>query len=376
MKVEFYRHHLDQKEIDSLVEALGGIFLTAGPLTRRFEQRFSKYLECRAAIGTYSCTSALFLCLKALGIGAGDQVITTPMTFVATSNAILETGATPLFVDVEAATGNLDASRIEAAITDRTRAILPVHLYGQMCDMRCIREIAKGHGLHIIEDAAHCVEGVRDGIRPAQLSDAACFSFYATKNLTAGEGGAIATNDPELAAELKIMRSHGIDREAADRYARKYQHWDMVRMGYKMNMFDIQAALLLPQFANIERNLERRRQISQRYRAALEPLAGVKLPEVRPNTVQACHLFTIWVDPDRRDEILARFQAEQIGVAVNYRAVHLLSYYRQQFGFKPGDFPVAEEIGARTISLPLYPKMTDAQVERVIEVVKRVTVAS
>ena len=368
-KVEFYRHHLEQEEIDSITAALGGIFLTAGPLTRRFEAEFADYLGCRAVVGVYSCTSALFLCLKAFGIGPGDEVITTPMTFVATANAVLETGARPIFVDVEPGTGNLDAERIEAAISDRTRAILPVHLYGLMCDMRRIRAIADRHRLRVIEDAAHCVEGTRAGVRPGELGDAACFSFYATKNLTSGEGGAISVNDPELAAELKLMRSHGIDRDAADRYSGAYRHWDMVRMGYKLNMFDLQAALLLPQLAKIEGRLARRREIARRYRDALVSLPGVELPREIEDSVHAHHLFTIWVDPEHRDTILSGLEAAGIGVAVNYRALHLLSYYRERFGFKPGDFPIAESIGARTISLPFYPKMSDSEVDRVIEAV-------
>lgn len=371
-RVEFYRHHLEQEEIDSISAALGGIFLTAGPLTKRFEAEFADYLGSRAVVGVTSCTSALFLCLKAFGIGPGDEVITTPMTFVATANAVLETGARPIFVDVEPGTGNLDAERIEAALTERTRAILPVHLYGLMCDMRRIRDIAARHRLHVIEDAAHCVEGRRAGVRPGQLGDAACFSFYATKNLTSGEGGAIVTQDPALAEELRIMRSHGVDREAVDRYSGPYRHWDMVRMGYKLNMFDLQAALLLPQIPKLEARLARRRDIAARYREAFAAMPDLELPAILADTVHAHHLFTIWVDPARRDAILARLQAEGIGVAVNYRPIHLLRYYRERFGYRPGDFPVAERIGSRTISLPFYPKLADAEVRQVIEAVRAV----
>ena len=369
MKIEFYRHSLGSAESRSVNQALEGVFLTAGPLTREFEEKFAHFLNCRRVVGAYSCTTALFLCLKALGINSKDEVITSPMTFVATSNAILEAGATPVFVDVEQTTGNIDAELIEKAITPKTKAIMPVHLYGHMCDMKKIREVADRHGLYVIEDAAHCIEGERDGIRPGQLSDAACFSFYATKTITSGEGGAIATNNEALAERLLLLRSHGMNKEAAERYAGKYQHWDMVCMGYKGNMFDIQAALLLPQIAKLAKNLKKRREISNRYVAAFSSVDGIDFPRILPRTKHAHHLFTIWVNPDKRDEFMSRLQEEEIGVAVNYRPVHLLTYYRQTFGFKEGMFPKAEMIGKRTISLPMYPKMDEDAVTRVIQAV-------
>ncbi len=370
VKVEFYRHNLGHEEIRSVARVLEGVFLTSGPLTREFEDEFTRVLNCRRVVGTYSCTTAIFLCLKALGIGHGDQVITTPMTFVATSNAILEAGAIPVFVDVEEATGNMDAELIEKAITPKTKAIIPVHLYGHMCDMKKISEIADRHRLYVIEDAAHCIEGERDGIRPGQLSDAACFSFYATKNMTSGEGGAIATNNEALANKLMLLRSHGINKDAARRYAGMYEHWDMVCMGYKGNMFDIQAALLLPQIPRLEENLKRRQEIFTTYTSAFQTIDGIDMPEILPRTKHAHHLFTIWVNPDKRDEFMSRLQEEEIGVAVNYRPVHLLTYYRQTFGFTEGMFPKAEMIGKRTISLPMYPKMGKDAVPKVIKAVQ------
>jgi dTDP-4-amino-4,6-dideoxygalactose transaminase len=371
MKVEFYRHSLASDETGSLARALESVFLTAGPLTLEFEEKFARYLNCRRVVGTYSCTTALFLCLKALGVGNGDEVITTPMTFIATSNAILQAGAIPVFVDVEETTGNINADLIEKAITPRTKAVLVVHLYGHMCDMKKISGIVDRHGLFLIEDAAHCIEGQRDGIRPGQLSNAACFSFYATKNMTSGEGGAVATNDEALAEKLLLLRSHGMNKEAAGRYTSKYQHWDMVCMGYKGNMFDIQAAILLPQLPNLEKKLERRQEISNRYIEAFGPIAGIEFPDILPGTKHAHHLFTIWVSPDDRDQIMGRLQEEGIGVAVNYRAVHLLTYYRETFGFREGMLPTAEMIGSRTVSLPMYPGMSEDAVSWVIESVER-----
>ena len=371
MTVEFFRHNLGHEALRSVKKALDGLFLTAGPMTRQFETAFSKYLDCPHVVGTYSCTTALFLCLKALDIGSPDEVITTPMTFIATSNAILEAGATPVFVDVEPATGNMDVNKIEAAIGPKTRAIMPVHLYGHMCDMKAIRRIADAHNLSVIEDAAHCIEGEREGIRPARLSDAACFSFYATKNMTSGEGGAVATHSKTLAETLRCLRSHGMNKEAAGRYTETYRHWDMVRMGYKGNMFDIQAALLLPQIPKLEENLKKRQEIADRYREAFRSIPGIDLPQTHPFTGHACHLFTIRVPPGRRDAFLDKLQEKGIGVAVNYRAIHLLTYYRETFGFKEGMFPNAENIGETTISLPLYPGMTAKDIAAVIMTVKK-----
>jgi dTDP-4-amino-4,6-dideoxygalactose transaminase len=322
-----------------------------------------------------SCTSALFLCLKALNIGPGDEVITTPMTFIATANTILHAGATPVFVDVEPDTGNIDARKVERAITSRTRAVIPVHLYGLMADVQDLNDICQRHKLMMIEDAAHATEALRDGFRPGQLGQAACFSFYATKNLTCGEGGAIATNDPALAESVRRLRSHGMSKEAAGRYTGRYQHWDMLSLGYKANLSDIQAALLVGQLPRLEAQLARREAIASRYEAAFAELPGVGFPVVRENATSARHLFTIWVEPGRRDEYLSKLQEKGIGVAVNYRAVHLLSYFRSEFGFQEGDFPYAEAIGDRTLTLPLYPMMTDDQVDQVIAAVTEVATA-
>ncbi|HEX6513902.1 MAG TPA: DegT/DnrJ/EryC1/StrS family aminotransferase, partial [Chloroflexota bacterium] len=235
-KVPFFRHDLGRDELDSVAEVIQGLILTTGDTVARFEQEFASCLGRKHALGVTSCTGALHLSLLGLGVGPGDEVITTPMTFIATATSILEAGATPVFVDVEPGTGNLDAARVEVAITERTKAIMPVHLYGQMCDMRALRQIADRHKLFIVEDAAHCVEGTRDGIRPGELGDTACFSFYATKNLTCGEGGAVVTDDSELAERLRLLRLHGMTKNAFDRYREGYQHWDMVMLGWKYNM--------------------------------------------------------------------------------------------------------------------------------------------
>jgi len=352
---------------------MNSLFLTTGETVEEFERRFSQYLGLKYTVGVTSCTAALHLSLLAYGIGPGDEVITTPMTFIATANAVLYAGAKPVFVDVEPETGNINADLIEDAVTSRTKAILPVHLYGQMCDMRKIREIADKHHLAVIEDAAHAIEALRDGARPGQLSDAACFSFYATKNITSGEGGAVSTNNEEIAEKLKKLRLHGMSKGAAERYSKRYEHWDMEMLGWKYNMSNIQAALLLSQLGRIEQNWQRREDICRLYEEAFKKDSGVTCLKVLPNSKSARHLFTILVPPKRRDSIMGQLQERGIGVAVNFLAIHLLTFYRQVFGYKRGSFPIAEKIGDRTITLPLYPKLSNEEVQYVIKVVKDVT---
>lgn len=366
--VPFYQHDLGQAELNGLAAVLAGPILTTGDTVATFERRFADYLGVQHTVGLTSCTAALHLSLVALGIGPGDEVITTPMTFIATATAIIQAGATPVFADVEADTGLLDPAAVEAAISPRTRAILPVHLYGQMCDMRAFRWLADRHGLHLIEDAAHCIEGSRDGIQPGQLGDTACFSFYATKNMTCGEGGAAVTNDSFLAEQLRLLRQHGMNKTAADRLREGYAHWDIVLHGWKYNMDNLQAAMLLPQMDRLEANGSRRQSLVRRYGAQLRSIPDAMLPVTRPGCRHAHHLFPVWVDS--RDDVIAALQCRNIGVVVNYRAIHLLSYFRDQFDYRPGQFPNAERIGDRTLSLPLYPAMPPSHVDHTVAMLK------
>jgi UDP-4-amino-4-deoxy-L-arabinose-oxoglutarate aminotransferase len=372
MRVEFFRHGLGQGELDAVAEVLRGPILTTGETVARFEKRFAAYLGRRHALGVTSCTGALHLSLLALGIGPGDEVITTPMTFIASATAILEAGARPVFADVEPETGNLDARRIEGAITPRTRAILPVHLYGQMCDMRALRRIADRHGLVIVEDSAHCIEGQRDGIRPGELGHTACFSFYATKSVTCGEGGAVVTDDDRLAERLRLLRLHGMTKNAADRHREGYQHWDMTVLGWKYNMDNLQAAMLLPQMDRLGANWKRRQALARRYEEGLAGIPGLSWPQIHPGVEHARHLFPVWVQGGRRDALVKELHAAAIAVVVNYRAIHLLTYFQETLKHTRGDFPVAERIGDSTLSLPLYPAMPDEHVEIVIAAVRHV----
>ncbi len=372
MKIEFFKHGLGRDEKEKVLECLDGIFLTTGSYVSEFENNFARYTGLDYAVGLTSCTAALHLSLLALGIGSGDEVITTPMTFIATATAVIHTGARPVFIDVESNTGLIDPLKIEAAITPRTRAIIPVHLYGQMCDMKKIKEVADKHDLKIIEDAAHCIEGERETIRPGQLGDAACFSFYATKNITCGEGGAVATRHEELGRRVLRLRQHGMSSEAADRHKGNYRHWDMVECGWKYNMDNIRAALLLPQLEKIESNWQKRAELWEKYARAVEKIPGISCPEIVPNSKSAFHLFTIWVDKDKRDHILRKLGENGVGATVNYRAIHLLSYFAQNFGFEPGAFPNAEHIGNSTISLPFYPGMSDSDLSYVADTLRKI----
>jgi len=370
-KIPFFQHDLGKPELDAIAEVLAGAILTTGDTVSRFETEFAAYLGCKHALGVTSCTGAMHMALLALGVGPGDEVITTPMTFIATATAIIEAGAKPVFVDVEPDTGNIDASKIEAAITERTRAILPVHLYGQMCDMKTIKAIADRNRLHIVEDCAHCVEGERDGIKPGQLSDAACFSFYATKNLTCGEGGALVTNRDDLIEKLRLLRLHGMTKMAADRHREGYKHWDMVLLGWKYNMDNIQAAMLLPQMKRINDNCAKRQTLAKFYEEQLAKLPNVKLFAVRENTLHARHLFPILVDAGVRDRAVESLNSMGIGTVVNYRAIHLLSYFVNEYGYTENSFPIAEKIGHSVLSLPFYPAMPMDYAQRVVEAIQQ-----
>ncbi|MBV9946850.1 MAG: aminotransferase class I/II-fold pyridoxal phosphate-dependent enzyme, partial [Myxococcales bacterium] len=244
-RVEFFRHALGEAEATSWRGVLETLFLTLGPQVAAFEEELGRFLVRERAgatapfvVGTNSCSMGLLLALRALDVGPGDEVITTPMTFVSTTNAILHLGAQPRLVDVDPKTGLIDPGAVRAAVGERTVGILPVHLYGQLADMRALRAIADAHGLFLLEDAAHGIEMERDGVRPGDLSQAAVFSFYATKNITSGDGGAIATRDPQLAARLRRLRNHGMSKGAADRHGASYQHWDLTELGYKANLTD------------------------------------------------------------------------------------------------------------------------------------------
>lgn len=378
MKVEFNKHNLTEDDIALANDVLRSIFLTTGPKVAEFERKFAEYLNIPEAIGLTSCTGALHLALLRYGIGPCDEVITTPMTFVASATAILEAGAKPVFVDVCPKSGLLLPEVVESAITNRTKAILPVHLYGRMVDMLGFARLAERHKLVLIEDAAHCIEGIRDGVRPGQLSNAACFSFYATKNITCGEGGAMVCRSHEDAAWYRSARHHGISKNASSRYTKRYEHWDMEMMGWKYNMDDIHAALLINQIDRLNSYRQKRQELELFYRELLKDIDGIDFIQgAGKDEVSAHHLFTVLLPRNlSRDVVLNKLQEAGIGCAVNYRAVHILAYLRETFGYKPEDFPSANEIGNRTITLPLYPKLTEEEVEAVCTTLRKIITKS
>ena len=372
-RVPFFRHDLGQPELDMVARVLAQPILTTGAFVEEFEAALADYLGVKHVLAVTSCTGAMHMSLLALGIGPGDEVITTPMTFIATATAILEAGATPVFVDVEPETGNIEAARVEAAITPRTRAILPVHLYGLMVDMPALKRIADRHGLAIVEDAAHCIEGRRDGARPGSHAATACFSFYATKNLTCGEGGALATNDTALYEKLKLLRLHGMTKNAYDRYREGYRHWDMSLLGWKYNMSNIEAAILLPQLQRLAPKLEERQMLAARYVERLTDIPGLRVPAqaAGQDSVHAHHVFPVWVESDR-DTVVTALQQAGVEVVVNYRPVHLTRFFRGTFGHAEGDFPIAEGLGDQCISLPYYPGMLLPDVDLVASRMSRI----
>lgn len=369
MKIEFYKHNIDGIDIKNLEEVLKGVFLTTGETVAIFEKKLADYLGAKYVVGLMSGTHALHLSLAYFNIGPGDEVITTPLTYTATADVIEYVGARPVFVDVEESTGNINVELIEAAITEKTRAIMPVHLYGQMCDMRRIREIADKYKLKIIEDAAHCLEGQRDSVRPGQLGDIVCFSFYATKNITCGEGGAIATDNDRAYDWFKKARSHGLTKDVSERYGKAYGQYDKIFLGFKCNMSNIQAALLLHQLDMVDERLSRREKICQQYDESFKDIENISLHKISEDTVSARHLYTILVNEKNRTRIINQLQELGINTRINYMPVHLLTCYKEKYGFRVGDFPVAEEIGRRTITLPLYPKLSSEEIDYIIKTV-------
>jgi dTDP-4-amino-4,6-dideoxygalactose transaminase len=371
--VDFSPPDLGEDEIEEVVAALRSGWLSTGPRVQRFERAFADYSESRHAIALNSCTAALHLSLVVAGIGPGDEVVTTPLTFCATANVIVHAGATPVFADIDPVTMNLTPESAAAVTTSRTRAWLPVHFAGRPIDTVGFRKGADARQLVLIEDAAHCVEGVSAGAKIGTTADFTCFSFYATKNLTTGEGGMVTTACDAWAERLRIASLHGMSRGAWARYSRTgAARYDVVLPGFKYNMTDLQAAIGLHQLASLDRRHARREQIWRRYDAALADLPVERPAFVPAGDLHARHLYTILVDDTRsrhsRDSLQAAMRDCGVSTSVHFTALHLHAYYAERFGYRRGTFPVAESISDRTLSLPLSSGMTDAAVDRVVDV--------
>lgn len=367
---------IDEEEIQEVVDALKSNWLSKGPKTVEFEKRFAAYAGSEYAVGLNSCTAGLHLSLLAAGVGPGDEVITTPYTFVATANTIIHAGAKPVFVDIDPRTLNIDAARIVEKITPRTKAVIPVHFAGFPCDMDAIMAIARTYNLIVIEDAAHAVYTQHNGRMIGSIGDITCFSFYATKNLVTGEGGMVTTNNAELADRIRVMGLHGMSKNAWNRYSDKGSwFYEVEYPGFKYNMTDIQAAMGLRQLDKLNMMQEIRAQYADRYNRALSSLEGLILPHDDSRHRHAWHLYVIRLQPGFLTIDRARFIEELkergIGTSVHFIPVHLHPYYRS-LGFRPGDYPQAESVYEGAVSLPLYPKMTVEQADRVIDAVTEV----
>jgi dTDP-4-amino-4,6-dideoxygalactose transaminase len=363
---------IERDEIDEVVRCLESGWIGTGPRVARFEKDFAAYKEQSFAAAVSSCTAAMHLSVLAAGLGEGDEVITTPMTFCATVNAIIHAGATPVLADIDAATMNIDPVEVEARITSRTKALLPVHFAGRPAEMDALTEIAKRHGLKLIEDCAHAIETEYHGRKAGTFGDFGCFSFYATKNVTTGEGGMVLTRNEDDLARIKMLALHGMSKDAWKRFSDEgYKHYYVVETGYKYNMMDLQAALGIHQLRRVESNWRRRKEIWQTYDNAFAGLP-ISLPAAPgPDTRHGYHLYTILIDEQRcetsRDQFLESMTRSDIGVGVHYLSIPEHPIYQDKFGWRPEDYPNAMRIGRQTVSLPLSAKLTDEEVQRVIE---------
>ena len=361
---------IGEEEIAEVVASMRSGWVGTGPKVQRFETMVADYVGAAHCRCLSSCTAALILSLQVLGIGSGDEVIVPAMTFVASANAVEHAGATPVLVDVDPATGLIDLDAAEAAITPRTRAIMPVHLAGRPVDLDRLGELRVRHGLVVVEDAAHAIGAEWKGRRIGSDGHLVAFSFYVTKNITTIEGGALVTEDEELAAEVERLALHGLSLGAWQRFSDTgFRHYEVVRPGFKYNMTDVQASLGLHQLPRLDEWIDRRAELWERYDGLLDGLPLQTPPPPEPDTRHARHLYQVLLAPDApitRDALLDGLAARNIGTGVHYRGVHLHPYYRDKYGLSPEEFPVSTSISDRTLSLPLSPKVSEADQDDVV----------
>lgn len=369
--VPFYRPLIEDDDVAGVAESIRSGWITTGPKTKEFEARFAETVGARHAVAVNSCTSGLRAGLVALGVECGDEVITTPYTFVATAATILECGARPVFVDVEPRTLNIDPVGVERAVGPKTRGIVPVHMAGHPCDMDPILEVARGADVPVMEDAAHAFPASYRGRCVGAIGDMTVFSFYATKNLTTGEGGMVTLEDDATAERLRKLILHGMDKDAWKRYDRSGSwFYEVTELGFKYNLSDIQSALGLTQLAKMDGMMDRRREIACRYHRALADLPAFEVPACAEDVEHAWHLYILRLNEDAiridRDRFIQEMAARGVGCSVHFIPVHLHPFYRDRFGFRPEDFPVAYHEFRRALTLPLFPAMTDREVDHVI----------
>ena len=366
---------IEEAEIQEVVSAMKSGWIGTGPLVARFEQDFSAYKGCAHVAALNSCTAALHLSLLAAGIKQGDEVITTPMTFCATVNAIIHAGATPVLADIDPATMNIDPQEVEKKVTPKTRALIPVHFAGRPCDMDALMAIANRHGLKVIEDCAHAIESEYKGKKAGTFGDYGCFSFYVTKNLSTGEGGMVLAKNEAAIARIKMLGLHGMNKDAWRRFGDAgYKHYQVMAAGFKYNMMDMQAAMGIHQLRRIERNWKRRKQIWEAYNQAFQKLPLGLPPDAEPKTRHAYHLYTVMIDEHKtgivRDRFLDAMTAQKIGVGVHYVSILEHPYYQNTYHWECQDYPRAWKVGRQTVSLPISPKLTDEDVQDVIGAVR------
>jgi dTDP-4-amino-4,6-dideoxygalactose transaminase len=365
---------LGDEEIDEVVHCLRSGWLTTGLKVKQFEREFAEFTGAKHALAVNSCTAALHLALEALGVGPGDEVITTPMTFTATAAVIEHLGARPVLADCAADTLNIDPAQIERRLSPRTRAILPVHFAGQACDMDAIGAIARDAGVPVVEDAAHAIPTRYHGRLVGTLSDVTCFSFYATKNITTGEGGMVTTDRDDVADRMRLMHLHGMSKDAWKRYTQNGSWaYEILAPGFKYNLTDIAAAIGIHQLRKCESFHRRRLTIANQYDAAFADLPGITIPRVEDREGHGWHLYVLQIDAERfgigRDAFIDQLIARNIGVSVHFIPLHVHPYYRDRYGLEPGDFPNAWSAYQRIVSLPIYARMTDDDVRDVIDAV-------
>lgn len=364
---------LGEEEIAEVVDTLRSGWITTGPKTRRFEQEFAAWIGSPTALALNSCTGALHVALAVLGIGPGDEVITTPMTFCSTVNVIEQVGARPVLADVEPDTLNIDPAQVEAKLTAKTRALLPVHYSGHPCDMDPLLDLAARHNLHVIEDAAHAITATYKGKKIGTLGTLTAFSFYATKNLTTAEGGML-TGDPGLLDRARVWSLHGMSRDAWKRYDKGGSwYYEVVLPGFKYNMTDLQASLGLWQMRRLDEFQKRRREVVAAYNVAFAGEEALQTPTERPEVAHAWHLYALRLRPGvlriDRDRFIEELSARNIGASVHFIPIHIHPYYRDRYGYRPEDFPVALSNYERILSLPLNPGLSDQDVTDVIQAV-------
>ena len=368
------RPWIDAAEIEAVSEVLASKWISTGSRVREFERAFAEYLGVKHAIAVSSCTAALHLSLVVAGVGQDDEVITTPYTFTATAEAIGYVGAKPVFVDIDPRTLNIDVSKIGAAITPRTKAVLPVHFAGLACEMDALQQICTDHNLVLIDDAAHAIPSGYGGRYIGNMGDLSAFSFYANKNMTTGEGGMITTNTDRYAKPLRTMRLHGIDKDAWARQSeRAIWRYEIASEGYKYNMTDIQAAMGVCQLMKLNKQHERRRNFAQMYQAGLADFPEIQTPAAPENPSEhSWHLYTIQLRTGDRDAFVDALREANIECSVHYIPLHLFEFYQKKYGYRVGDFPCAEAAFARVVSLPLHPGLAESDIQRVIAVIGEV----